>query len=51
MPALFNRIERFVRSPQGQRLTKQAQKMARDPRTRRKIEELRGRYGRRAPSR
>jgi hypothetical protein len=51
MPSLFNRIERFVRSPQGQRLAKQAEKMARDPRTRQKIEELRGRHGGRAPSR
>lgn len=43
MASLVDRITRLLRSPQGQRLTDRAQQLARDPNTRRKIEDLRGR--------
>jgi hypothetical protein len=41
MASLIDRITRLARSPQGQRLAQRAQEIARDPNTRRKIEELR----------
>jgi hypothetical protein len=47
MPALFDRVGRFARSPQGKRLMDQAQRLARDPRTRRRIAEARARLARR----
>jgi hypothetical protein len=41
MASMIDRITRLARSPQGQRLAQRAQELARDPNTRRKIEELR----------
>ncbi|MGH3439262.1 MAG: hypothetical protein ACRDQI_12235 [Pseudonocardiaceae bacterium] len=43
MASLVDRITRLVHSPQGQRLADRAQQLARDPNTRRKIEDLRAR--------
>jgi hypothetical protein len=43
MASLVSRITRLLHSPQGQRLTDRAQQLARDPHTRRKIEDLRTR--------
>ncbi|HEV7829341.1 MAG TPA: hypothetical protein VGP04_10915 [Pseudonocardiaceae bacterium] len=43
MASLVDRITRLVRSPQGQRLADRAQQLARDPNTRRKIEDFRAR--------
>ena len=43
MALLVDRITRLVRSPKGRRLADRAQQLARDPSTRRKIEDLRGR--------
>lgn len=43
MASWIDRITRLARSPQGQRLAERAQELARDPNTRRKIEELRAR--------
>ena len=43
MASLVDRMTRLVRSPQGQRLADRAQQLARDPNTRRKIEDLRAR--------
>ena len=43
MASLVDRITRLIRSPQGQRLADRAQQLARDPNTRRKIEDLRAR--------
>jgi hypothetical protein len=43
MASLVDRITRLMRSPQGQRLADRAQQLARDPNTRRKIEDLRAR--------
>ena len=47
MPGLFDRIGRFARSPQGKQLMQRAQRLASDPRTRRRIAEVRGRLARR----
>ena len=47
MAGLFDRLGRFARSPQGKRLMQKAQRPARDPRTRRRISEFRGRLARR----
>ena len=44
MASLIDRITRLARSPQGQRLAQRAQELARDPNTRRKIEDLRARW-------
>jgi hypothetical protein len=43
MASLVERVTRFVRSPQGQRLAQRAQELARDPKTRQKLEQLRSR--------
>lgn len=43
MASLIDRLTRLAGSPQGQRLAQRAQELARDPNTRRKIEELRAR--------
>jgi hypothetical protein len=44
---MLNRLGRFARSPQGKRLMNQAQRLARDPRTRRRIADARARLSRR----
>jgi hypothetical protein len=43
MASLMNKIARFARSPQGQRLSRKAMDVAKDPATRRKIEQFRRR--------
>ena len=45
MASLMNRLSRFARSPQGRRLTSKATTMAKDPKTRAKIQQLRKRRG------
>jgi hypothetical protein len=47
MPSLFDTVGRFARSPQGKKLMGQAQRLARDPRTRQRLDGLRRRYARR----
>jgi hypothetical protein len=37
------RIQKFVKSPEGKKVIKQAQELAKDPRTKQKIEEARER--------
>jgi hypothetical protein len=39
--SLISKVARFARSPQGQRLTRQAVHMARDPKTKRQIQSAR----------
>ena len=46
MASLLNKVAEFARSPKGRELTEKAKRMAKDPETRRKLEELRGRAGR-----
>ena len=41
--SLFGRIEKLARSPQGKKLMTQAQQLANDPRTKRRIDEARRR--------
>jgi hypothetical protein len=41
--SMVNNILRFARSPQGRRLADQAVKAAKDPKTRRQIEQVRER--------
>ncbi|MGH3438714.1 MAG: hypothetical protein ACRDRN_19875 [Sciscionella sp.] len=43
MAAFTERITRFLRGPRGKELTRRAQQLARDPRTRRTVEQLRTR--------
>ena len=42
-PSLLSRVAQFARSPQGRRLAGNAVRAARDPRTRRQIEQVRSR--------
>ncbi|MBV9060408.1 MAG: hypothetical protein JO296_08275 [Pseudonocardiales bacterium] len=44
MASLIDRITRLARSQQGRRLAERAQQLAQDPKTRRKIEDLRARW-------
>ena len=46
MAGLLSRVARLARSPQGRRLAAKAQQAAKDPETRRKIEQARGRFAR-----
>lgn len=47
MASIFDRVRSITRGPQGRRLMENAQRMARDPRTRERINEMRGRLRRR----
>ena len=42
-PSLLSKVAQFARSPQGKRLAGQATRAARDPKTRRQIEQVRAR--------
>lgn len=44
MSPLISKLAQFARSPQGRKAMSQAQKMAKDPETRRKIEQARARF-------
>jgi hypothetical protein len=46
-PSIVNRISKFARSEQGRRLTEQAKRIAKDPETRRKVEDARRRLTKR----
>jgi hypothetical protein len=48
MPSLVSRIAQFARGPQGRRLADQAKRFASKPENRRKIEQLRARFARKA---
>jgi hypothetical protein len=47
MASILDRVRSLARGPQGRRLMDNAQRMARDPRTRQRINEMRGRLRRR----
>ncbi len=49
--SLFSTAARFARSPQGRKLTEKVKEKARDPETRRKIEDFRSRSARKGPPR
>ena len=42
-PSLLSKVAQFARSPQGRRLAGQAARAARDPKTRRQIDQVRAR--------
>lgn len=46
MPTMTERIARALRGPEGRKLAARAKEIARDPRTRRTLDRLRGRIGR-----
>lgn len=46
MASLSERFSKFLRSRQGQKLARRAQQLARDPRTRRTVEQWRTRMAR-----
>lgn len=41
MPGLFSQVAKFARSPQGRRLTQQAMRAAKDPATRKRLDDAR----------
>ena len=47
MPSLMNRIQKFAKSEQGRKLTEDAKRMARDPKTRARIDEARKKLSKR----
>jgi hypothetical protein len=47
MPSIIDRVTRLARSPQGRNAMNKAQRIARDPRTKRRITEARERLARR----
>lgn len=49
MASLTDRVLKLVRSPEGRRLADKAREMARDPRNRRRLEDLRHRLGKNTP--
>ena len=53
MAGIVSRIAAFARTPQGQRVittaTRKAQELARDPKNRERIQQLRDRAGKRRP--
>jgi hypothetical protein len=46
-PSLLTRVAQFARSPQGRRMISEAQRVARDPKTRRQIAQVRERLAKR----
>jgi hypothetical protein len=48
-PSLLSRVTQFARSPRGRRLAGQATRAARDPKTRRQIDQVRARLTKRGP--
>ncbi|MFP5022061.1 hypothetical protein [Pseudonocardia phyllosphaerae] len=40
MPGLIQKIQQFLRSPQGQKMTEQAKRYASDPKNRAKAQEM-----------
>lgn len=46
-PSMMSRVAQLARSPQGRRMAESAVRAARDPKTRRQIEQVRARLGKR----
>ena len=46
-PSLLSKVTQFARSPQGRRVAGQVTRAAKDPKTRRQIEQVRARLGQR----
>ena len=47
--SFLNKITKFAKSPQGKRLMSQAEKMAKDPKTKQRIEDVRERVAHKHP--
>ena len=47
MPGLMSKLSRFARGPQGKRAMSEAQRLAKDPKTRNKVDEVRRRFAER----
>ena len=47
MPGLMSKLSRFARSPQGKRAMSEAQRLAKDPKTRKQIDDVRRRFAER----
>ena len=50
-PSMMSKVAQFARSPQGRRLAGQAMRAARDPKTRRQVEQVRARLAERTAAR
>ena len=49
MAGLMRKVARFARSPQGRKFAERAKRASADPRNKKKIEQLRGRFSRKRP--
>jgi hypothetical protein len=45
MASLFKQIQKFARSPQGKKAMDEAKRMAKDPKTRQQLDDVRKRFG------
>jgi hypothetical protein len=45
--SIMNRLSRFARSPQGRQMAEKAQRAAKDPKNRARIEQARSRFAKR----
>jgi hypothetical protein len=45
--SLINQVQRFARGPQGRKLTAKAKRFAREPSTKKRVEQVRRRFARR----
>jgi hypothetical protein len=45
MPSLFKQLEKFARSPQGKKAVDEAKRLAKDPKTRKQLDDVRKRFG------
>ena len=43
--SLVTKLSKFARTPQGRKLTDQAMRKAKDPRTKQQLQQLTGRFG------
>ena len=44
MPGLFQKVQEFLKSPQGRKYTDQAKRYAQDPKNRAKAQEMLGKF-------
>ena len=44
MPGLMSKISRFARSPQGRRAMDEGKRLAKDPKTRKQLDDVRRRF-------
>ncbi len=44
MPGLMSKLSKFARGPQGKRAMSEAQRLAKDPKTRKQLDDVRRRF-------